>query len=152
MNSSINVLKERTENPIAILIMEKTGVTLFSFKFRNQRVIDDQLMSGFLSALNAFGAEMFSRTGIIEQIMFGEYILVMREIFGFVFCYMFEGTSDYIALRRLELFIQDILSNTSAWEKLHDAKVDRIKLQTSPIFKTIIEGVFQKGKLRCSEF
>lgn len=151
MNSSINIFKDRTENPIAILIMEKTGVTLFSFKFQNQRVIEDQLISGFLSALNAFGAEMFCRTGIIDQIMFGDYILTMREIHDFIFCYIFEGTSDYMALRRLELFIQDILRNTHAREKLLDARVEKIKLQSSAIFNSIVEEVFQKGRVKCKD-
>ncbi len=144
MENSVNILEVQKEIPIAILIMEKTGVTLFSFKFQNQRIIEDQLISGFLSALNAFGAEMFCRTGIIDQIMFGEYILAMREMDDFIFCYIFEGTSDYSALRRLESFIHDIINNTYVWEKLSDARIDRIKLQRNPIINDLIEENFQR--------
>ncbi|MHA2175680.1 MAG: hypothetical protein ACXABI_12680 [Candidatus Hodarchaeales archaeon] len=151
MNSSVSILKGRKENPIAILIMEKNGVTLFSYKFQNRRVIEDQLISGFLSALNAFGAEMFCRTGIIDQIMFGEYILAMREIHEFIFCYIFEGSSDYMALRHLESFIHDIMNNSSAWEKLGEARVERIKLQYNPVFDHLIEANFQQGGLKRSD-
>ena len=64
-------------------------------------MIDEQLVDGFLSAVNTFCQEMFSTKGYLERVKYQEYTILL-EPFGesFICSYVIKGYS-YLASKRL---------------------------------------------------
>jgi hypothetical protein len=142
VQNSANIIKQNKEEPIAILIMEKSGLTLFSYEFKKANLIEDQMISGFLTALNAFGTAMFSESGIIDQITFKEYILLMREVQTYIFCYIFKGTTFSSSLRRLESFIYNVTNIDRLWNELNQATDLKVKIYDSMLMHELIHEIF----------
>lgn len=128
------------EEPVAILIIEESGITLFSFKFKTNH-IDDQLIGAYLSALSSFGNEVFKGSGAIDQIIFHEFTVLMRKVNKFTFCYVFKGES-HIALERLENFIFQVKSTQMIWKDLEESVRAKKKLNVTNVILSIVSGIF----------
>ncbi|MFW9996903.1 MAG: hypothetical protein ACFFD4_32980, partial [Candidatus Odinarchaeota archaeon] len=111
-----NRVTERTEiskeEPISVMILNKTGICLFSKKFDRSIVIDEQLMSGVLSAINRFSSDLFS--GSLDRIKVGEYTLLVRSEESLLSCYVFKGQS-YKATQKLSRFMRYLKNNEAIW-------------------------------------
>jgi hypothetical protein len=94
------------EEPIMLLILEE-GISSLSRNFESADQLQEQLIGGFLAAINAFMQEAFSVTGSIERIKHEDYTLLFKSIEPLLFCYFFQGQS-YSALRKLNSFIEKI--------------------------------------------
>lgn len=136
-NKTPEVIKE---DPVAILIVEESGITLFSFKFKTNH-IDDQLIGAYLSALSSFGNEVFKGSGALDQIVFHEFTVLMRKVDPFTFCYVFKGES-YLALERLENFIFQIKSTQLIWSNLKESIKTKKKLNVTTIIQSIVSSIF----------
>ena len=128
------------EDPVAVLIIEESGITLFSFKFKTNH-IDDQLIGAYFSALTSFGNEVFKGSGTIDQIIFHEFTVLMRKVSEFTFCYVFKGES-HTALERLENFIFQIKSTQMIWKNLEESVKAKKKLKVTNIIQSIVSGIF----------
>ena len=128
-------------DPVAILIVEESGITLFSCKFKNRDQIDDLLIGAYLSAINSFGNEVFKGSGAIDQIVFHEFTILMRKVYSFTFCYVFKGKS-YLALERLESFILQIRNTHLVWNNLMESIKTKRKLKTTPVIQSIVSSIF----------
>jgi len=103
------------EEPIYLTILSKDGGAIYAKTFTTQENIDDQLIGGFLTALNSFLTEAFSTSGSIERIKHKEYTFVLKPEESFLFCYVFKGNS-YYAMQKLEQFIQKVKEQTEIWQ------------------------------------
>ena len=114
--TSINDLP--AEEPVFITILDKSGSSVFSKEFSNVNQIDDQLMGGFLTALNSFVGEAFASSGgYIDRIKFKDYTFVIKQFGNLVFCYIFKGYS-YYAVQKLEDFIGKVKGYPKIIQKL----------------------------------
>ena len=104
------------EEPIVLLIMDKSGVSYFNHSFVGKWDIDG--ISSFMSAFNTFSSELFSKS--IDRIKIGENIILINPIESFLVCYVIKGQS-YLGLQKLNRFTDAIKNNTNIWEKLTKA-------------------------------
>ncbi|MFW9992106.1 MAG: tetratricopeptide repeat protein [Candidatus Odinarchaeota archaeon] len=107
------------EKPTVLLILGGTGISVFSKKFHLDDSLEDQLIGGFLTAINNFMREAFSVTGSIERIKHEDNIILMKNVESFLFCYAFKGQS-YSAMQKLDKFIED-LNSKNIWKALTKA-------------------------------
>jgi hypothetical protein len=135
----------KKEGPKVILIMEKSGITLFSCQFELGNQIEDQLISGFLTAINAFGNEIFNVTGTLDQISYNEFNIIMRSIEEFTFCYIFKNQNSFVQVKKLETFISRLRKVDSIWNRLYEAAHQKVRFQThdSEFMERIIYEIFQ---------
>ncbi|MBD3189277.1 MAG: tetratricopeptide repeat protein [Candidatus Heimdallarchaeota archaeon] len=136
-------IQAKPEEAILIIVSSETGICLYSKKFYHKSKIDDQLIGGFLTAINNFGREALSTRGSIERIKHGEFTLLIKSKSRVIFCYVFKGQS-YSASQKLEEFVQDIYKSKDLWHKLNSLGTDKVLTtkEVSFIDKTI-EKQFQ---------
>ena len=103
------VIEIEREEPILFIVLQEGGLTAFSSKFKEGIRIDDQLIGGFISAVNTFGQHIFSTTGQVERIKHGDYTLISKIVLNkFTFCYAFKGPS-YLASKKFDKLISKFL-------------------------------------------
>ncbi len=107
----------KPEKPETFLIMEESGQIIFSHNFNPERRLNEQLIGGFLAAINSFGKETFSASGSIERIKHQEHTLLLNAEENLYFCYIFQGQS-YSALEKLSSFIKKTKKNPEMWNSL----------------------------------
>ncbi|MFX0125857.1 MAG: tetratricopeptide repeat protein [Candidatus Hodarchaeota archaeon] len=132
------------EEPVMLLILSKTGLSLFSRSFGEESRVDDQLVGGFLTALTSFGSEIFSESGAIDRIMYEEYTVALRGADPLVFCYMFKGQS-YTALQKLDQVLAEVRDTSSIWNGLLGTLDTGDILNTTETGKleNIINGIYE---------
>ena len=122
--------KLTSEEPILLLMIADSGLSLFSKAFTKNDTsseIDEQLLSGFLSAINNFSDRVFSRN--LNRARLGEFNLVMQPVDGKVMmCYIFKG-STYLALQKIGKFINSVQENAFLWTQLTKTINDGITLK-----------------------
>jgi tetratricopeptide (TPR) repeat protein len=114
--SKVKLPTHRPEKPIMLLIVGKSGLSLFSQIF-SETDINDQLLGGFLSAINSFGSEVFENTETLDRIMYQDHTLALKPLESLMFTYIFKGES-YSALQKLDKFTGTVQSSTIAWTGL----------------------------------
>lgn len=105
------------EEPVMLLIMAQSGLTLYSQSFEEDQQMDDQLIGGFLTAVTSFGTEVFSGSGAIDRIQYQEYTVASKILESMMFCYMFKGQS-YSAIQKLDQFMDEVQDISPVWEGL----------------------------------
>lgn len=101
----------KREDPVLFIVLQKNGLPLFSSKFKQEIKMDNQLIGGFISAVNTFGQQIFSSEGQVERIKHGGFTLISQIVLGkFTFCYAFKGPS-YLASKKMDLIIAKFLAN-----------------------------------------
>lgn len=106
------------EEPIALLILNENGLCVYSKEFFEEE-IKEQLIGGFLTAINNFMRDAFSVTGSIDRIKHQEYTILLNGSKTLLFCYIFKGQS-YHAMRKLSDFTKYINSNQAITERFID--------------------------------
>ncbi|MBD3189521.1 MAG: tetratricopeptide repeat protein [Candidatus Heimdallarchaeota archaeon] len=143
MLKKIEDVKEVPEEAVLLVILAESGLTLFSLQFESEQKINEQLVGGFLTAINTFCRETFSSAGSLERIKHQEYTVLMKAIGGLMFCYVFKGQS-YSALQKLEEFIHLLETEKNLLEELtQSASEGQIALVKSRKLEEIAENVFQ---------
>ncbi|MHA1911906.1 MAG: hypothetical protein ACTSYA_09440 [Candidatus Kariarchaeaceae archaeon] len=88
-------------NPKAMFIQETSGVTLYSRPLTRQFEADPLLISGFISAINQFGQEIFSESGTLETIKHGDNTIIIEPKGKLIFALIVEKeTPEVRALLR----------------------------------------------------
>ncbi|MFW9952836.1 MAG: tetratricopeptide repeat protein [Candidatus Thorarchaeota archaeon] len=131
------------EIPIMILVISEGGVPTFSMLFTESFTVEDDLISGFLTAFNSFSGELFSEG--LDRASFGEYKLLMKPISTFLTCYLFKGQS-FSAQKKIQSFVEKIEHNEELLEKFNDfykthqtIKIEDVPQLNSLITKTFLE-------------
>ena len=120
------------EEPIYLSFITTSGMTLCSINFQLNLTEDfDQLISGFLVAINSVIVKLFSSSGFIERIKHDQYTITIYNLIDPIqICYAYKGPSYHAQLKLNEL-------NT--------------KLLGHPISQILIEASIQKRTLNQSE-
>ncbi|MHA2282282.1 MAG: tetratricopeptide repeat protein [Promethearchaeota archaeon] len=105
------------EEPIVLLIIDKTGISYFNHSFIENWDFE-WLFSSFMSAFETFSSEVFSES--IDRIKIGENLILINPIESFLVCYVIKGQS-YPGLQKLNRFSEAIKNNTEIWESLNRA-------------------------------
>ena len=96
------------EEPVLFLILLEGGLSAFSSKYKSEITLDEQLIAGFMSAVNTFGQQVFSTTGSVERIKHGEFTIISKKVGNtLTFCYAFKGPS-YLAIKKLDKIVTDV--------------------------------------------
>ncbi len=125
----------KREESVLLLILTQEGLTAYSnFLTDNQADnLDEQLIGGFLSAINSFLQNTFQSDGLIERIKYHDYTIVLKPREKLHFCYVFMGQS-YIALKKFDHFI-----NTIHHDKVLFSKMNNLTESKKPLTKQDIE-------------
>ena len=128
------------EPELVLIIGAESGISVFSKSFRIDRPLEEHLIGGFLTAINAFMRDAFAGTGAIERIKHKEYTLLLKAVEPFLVGYIFKGPS-YFALQKLGKFT-DALQENAVWLKLKDAlKTGRILVGERGV-EVLVEEIF----------
>ncbi len=109
---------DKTEIPIMLLVVGAvSGVAYFAKTFMPEegRQANDQMVAGFLSAINSVIGFVFSTEGSIERIQHQEYTMLTKPMGSLRLWYIFRGES-YCAMQRLERFSAALMTQQSLWE------------------------------------
>ena len=128
------------EEPILLLIMDKSGVTYFNYSFIENWDFSD-LFSSFMSAFNTFSGEIFSRS--IDRIKIGENTILISPIEPYLACYIIKGQS-YPAQQKLTRFSVTIKETTEIWEALNRAAKtsEMLELDNPPSLGSAVHEIF----------
>ncbi|MFW9902670.1 MAG: tetratricopeptide repeat protein [Candidatus Thorarchaeota archaeon] len=140
-NRMIEVPELSEEQPILLLVLEEAGVTIFSHIFTKEWSHDDDLVGGFLSAINSFSGELFSEG--LDRAKFGQHTVLMKSFETFSTCYLFKGDS-YPAQKKINNFIEQIQNSEeiketfNSYYKTHKS----IGLKENPALKLLLTDIF----------
>lgn len=107
------------EIPVYFLLVSKEGKALYSKRYYEVD-IEDQLVGGFLTALNSFASEAFKTSGSLERIAFKEYNILMQNIDLINICYIYKG-DDLAALARVKNYTKRLLEDHSIVEHVQES-------------------------------
>ncbi|MFX0091908.1 MAG: hypothetical protein ACFFBD_09115, partial [Candidatus Hodarchaeota archaeon] len=137
--AEIPVLPE--EESIMLLILDKTGLTRFSKTFKSKSVVDDQLIGGFLSAIQSFSKHIFERT--LDRIKLEKFTLLLKSEEPLQICYVLKGQT-YTAQEKLARFIQRLRTTHPLWDTLTNPKnISRVlKASDQSLLEEMITQIF----------
>ncbi|MCY3414170.1 MAG: tetratricopeptide repeat protein [Candidatus Heimdallarchaeota archaeon] len=122
---NIIVGDKRIERPLYLMILAKSGVTLYTKQFDDDFEMNTSLMAGLLSAFQALSNEIFSEQ--IENIRIGEYNILLAPSSNFDLCYVFIGDS-HTAENKIKRFLNKILQ-VKLMEPIEKAIMSQIESQ-----------------------
>ncbi|MBY8982105.1 MAG: hypothetical protein KGD57_04090, partial [Candidatus Lokiarchaeota archaeon] len=122
VSSKMTDFSNNMDSPIYLVILSSyNGRSLFSKEFQNININED-LIAGFISAINMFGKEAFSSSGSIDRIKHGDNMIALQSRGEFIFGYVFKGKS-YSAISKLNNFIKQLIN----WEDIFNSLVVAIQ-------------------------
>jgi GTP cyclohydrolase I len=132
------------EEPIVLLIIDKSGISYFNYPFRDDWDFD-WLFSSFMSAFDTFSSEVFSQS--IDRIIIGEHLILINPVESFLVCYVIKGQS-YLGLQKLNRFSDAIKNDVEIWERLTRAVQtgEELELDNPPSLGNLVFEIFT-GKL-----
>ena len=135
------------EDPVLFLILLEGGLSAFSAKYKSEITLDEQLIAGFMSAVNTFGQQVFSTLGSVERIKHGEFTIISKKVGNsLTFCYAFKGPS-YLAVKKLDKIVTDV-ANTEIMKKMVQ-KIDNNELlegEEEEQLQSAINGIILESK------
>ena len=138
-------LEHSEEEPILLLVLSEGGIPIFSHVFSKEWSFEDDLFGGFLSAINSFSGELFSKG--LDRAKFGEHTVLMKAVATFSICYLYKGQS-YLAQKRIKNFIEQFQNTTEIWEPFNDfyKTHQSIDLKKNDSLKLLITDIFIRKK------
>jgi len=103
------------EEPIMVMLLSEGGLCLHSKSFTPVTDVSEDMIAGFLNAIQTFSDEIFSQA--LDRIRLESYTLLLRLEGPFTYCYVFKGQS-YSALQKLTKFIESAPQKPSVWVPL----------------------------------
>ncbi|MDX1799234.1 MAG: hypothetical protein R3255_11345, partial [Candidatus Lokiarchaeia archaeon] len=137
----IEVPEISKEDPVMLLILTEGGNLLFSKKFIKDFSFEDDILGGFLTAINYFISEVFSEG--LDRAVFGQYTLLMLPIKSFLICYIFKGHS-YFAYHKVKNFLDSIQNDSFIWQSLQKffQQSKSIQVESIPSLESLITEIF----------
>jgi hypothetical protein len=128
------------EEPILLLIMDKSGATYFNHSFVGDWDFDD-LFSSFMSAFNTFSGEIFSNS--IDRVKIADNTILINPIEPFLACYIIKGQS-YPAQQKLTRFSDAIKATPEIWDALNRAAKtsEMLELDNPPSLGSTMNEIF----------
>ncbi|MFW9823129.1 MAG: tetratricopeptide repeat protein [Candidatus Thorarchaeota archaeon] len=138
---ALETTQPNPEVPVLLLIIGEGGFPLFSNPFKEKLIMEEDLVSAFLSAFNSFSGELFSKG--LDRAKFGDHMILIQTVNSFSVCYLFKGQT-YLARQKLNKFTEYIRSTSAIWQTLHKYyKTSRaIELKDLPPLESLITEIF----------
>ncbi|MFQ5819890.1 MAG: tetratricopeptide repeat protein [Candidatus Heimdallarchaeota archaeon] len=130
--------KLQPEEPLLLMVLTESGISIFTKKFELGQQLDDQLIGGLLTAINAFGKDVFSEEEGVDRVMYHGYTVVVKPLNSMLICYMFKGYS-YLALQKLEQFVEGVQASSEIWETLSTGTKTDAALKAVEVSGTVAE-------------
>lgn len=133
--------KSEIERPILLTIMTNGGLSIFTKFFSKNSELNDDLLSGFLNAINSLGTEIFSES--IDRIAFKEHKILFKIVEPLMLCYIINGQS-YPAQKKLEFFSNSVRNTNGIWESLNSAVTTCgvVTIDDNQLLKDLIKEIF----------
>ncbi|MFX0059024.1 MAG: tetratricopeptide repeat protein [Candidatus Hodarchaeota archaeon] len=143
-NRLLKPLEVSDEEPILILILEESGVAIFSFAFNKEWNFDTDLFGGFIKAIDNFSDEIFAEG--LDRAKFGHHTILMHTLDEFIICYLFKGNT-YPAQGKIKKFINKISKIPTVWKALKDFKQTSrvLQLKDFPFLEETIFNIFKRN-------
>ncbi|MFX1571468.1 MAG: hypothetical protein ACFFB0_01865 [Promethearchaeota archaeon] len=143
----IEVPEISKEDPVMLLILTEGGNLLFSRKFIEEFLFEDDILGGFLTSINYFISEVFSEG--LERAVFGQYTLLMMPLEPFLICYIFKGHS-YFAQLKIKSFITSLQNDNFIWQSLQKFFQKSKSIQTNdiPSLESLIIEIFIRKNIQ----
>ncbi|MFX0090277.1 MAG: hypothetical protein ACFFBD_00840 [Candidatus Hodarchaeota archaeon] len=116
---SIELTEESSEMPVMLLILGGSGLSLFSRTFTSEGAVDDQLLGGFLAAIQSFSSQIFSQS--LDRVKLEAYTLLIKAEKPFQVCYVLKGPT-YLAQQKLTQFTAELRQTSAIWEALEHSQ------------------------------
>lgn len=126
------------EEPLLLMVLTESGLSIFTKKFELGQQLNDQLIGGLLTAINAFGKDVFAEEEGIDRVMYHGYTVVVKPLDAMLVCYMFKGYS-YLALQKLEQFVEGVQSSSKIWATLSTGTKTDSALKAVEVSGTVAE-------------
>ena len=144
----IPVILLTTEEPCLLMLLTEGGVSLYAKNFSTDISIPEQLIAGYLSALDSIGSKIVSSTGIVTSVKFEDkYTFLLTSVNSsdspIRFCYIYKGMSYYASFR-LSKFAHEINKNHSLWHEIISSLNEGRKMYHNSDFELQINKNFQK--------
>ncbi len=132
--------KKQTQ-PVLLLIINDSGLAIYSRQFSEELKPDEQLISGFLVALRSFSQDLFGEQSInkIEQ---ANHVILMEKITDRIFSCLIVKDDTYLARKQLKK-LKEHFQTKNLGQVLDNLSVVSTD---DPIFKqidSIVKNVFQ---------
>lgn len=134
-----------SETSQMISIFTENGLSLYSYSFNKESKADDQIIAGFLTAINEFGKQMFTagETGTnIEQLKFNKSMILLKKENNITFSYLFNGHS-YYATRKLNDLVDKIKSTSEIWFSFTANNFPEISDMTTDTITSYVKEIFE---------
>lgn len=97
-----------TEEPVLLIVLSSTGITLFRKRFDEKINFSEQLLGAYLNAIDILGSNVISNSGSVSSIKFQDkFNLIIKEVSvstsTIQFCYIYKGISYYASQRLTQL-------------------------------------------------
>jgi tetratricopeptide (TPR) repeat protein len=141
---SVDPPEMEEELPLLVIIMLSGGIPCFVHPFSDAWGVQEDMFSGFLSAVNSWGTGMFAQS--IDRLGFGDNTILVNSLDPFTVCYVIQGQS-YPAQQKLTRFVTAIKSQTVIWDALLKSNTTSLILDAgnTPALGTLVSEIFRKG-------
>ncbi|TXT56056.1 MAG: hypothetical protein BAJATHORv1_30440 [Candidatus Thorarchaeota archaeon] len=141
----VDMADMENEEPIMLLIIAvERGLSVYTKKFIPEDKTNEMAIGAFITAINSFLQESLEVSGIVERIKHSNYTLIMKQVEGLLFCYMFKGES-YSSTQKLNTFIDFLKRYQKIWQYLVTASKaldkDSVKILEKKTKSLFVEGV-----------
>ncbi len=146
-NKSAIVEEIESETPQMISIFTENGLSLYSYSFNSESKTDDQILAGFLTAINEFGKQMFTgdTTGTnIEQLKFNNSMILLKKEHNINITYIFNGPS-YYALKKLSDLVDKVKSASEIWFFLTSNSFPEVNDMITTKIDSFIQEIFESS-------
>ncbi|MHA1480476.1 MAG: hypothetical protein ACTSQZ_03525 [Candidatus Thorarchaeota archaeon] len=127
------------EEPVSLFLLTEGGLTAFVKTFSTATEVHQDLIGGFLNAIQSFTAEVFAES--IDRIKLENYTLLIKFKIPYTIVYVIRGPA-YPASQKLNHFIQDLYSNTNCWDAL--VRTNDTGLMVNETIRTSIESILSQ--------
>jgi len=143
---SIDPPEMEEERPLLLIIMLSGGIPCFVHPFSDAWGVQEDMFSGFLSAVNSWGTGMFAQS--IDRLGFGDNTILVNSLETFTVCYVIQGQS-YPAQQKLTRFVTEIKNQPTIWDALIKSNTTSLVLDAgnTPALGTLVSEIFRKGFL-----
>lgn len=111
------------EEPILFMVINPYGTCIYSHNYGAKTVVNEQLLGGFISAVNAISQEAFAVSGSVERVEHQGFTLVTKPRDNLLYCYIFRGPSFY-AIQRFNAILNLVREDNVLHEVLRQHAVD----------------------------
>lgn len=137
-----------TEEPRFLMVLTQYGTSIYAKNFTKEITIPEQLIAGYLSALDSLGSKIISSSGVVTSVKFEDMYTFLNTSVendkSFIrFCYIYKGMS-YYASTRLTKFSQEISHNNKIWDEIISSQREGKKMLSNNEIEFQINKYFPK--------